>query len=329
MDTDTTPSSSIDVAVVTVTYNCADFIESFLEALAVPLQKAQPRMGLFLVDNASSDATLKVARRFIAANGLEDRVIVLPQTDNLGFGTGCNKGAEAARLFQPDYYWFLNPDTRVSSDTGDNLLDFFKANPEADFVGSQLVNEEGTPRPSAFRFPSAVSEFCRSVRLGVMDRLLPRGQIALPVSDTPHRADWLTGASFMVKREVFDQLEGFDERFFLYFEEVDLFYRARQQGFNCWFTPESKVYHFAGASTGIASNRKATKPRPQYWFDSRRYFYCKNFGRVYFLLCDLAAITGLSLWKLRLMLQDKDCGDPPGLLKDIAANSLFAFRAGR
>ncbi len=323
-------TTTVDAAIITVTYNCGDFIEDFLQAISTQLHQVTPSAMLIIVDNASSDNTLEVARDFIQREGLQDRILLLPQSENLGFGTGCNRGAQAAGAYEPRFYWFLNPDTRIFPDTGLELLAFFEANNKADFVGSQLVDEHNTPRPSAFRFPSIVSEFCRSVRLGIVDRCLPMGQLAIPVATTPHTADWLTGASFMVKREVFDQLRGFDEKFFLYFEEVDLFYRARAQGYNCWFNPRSKVYHYAGASTGIATHRKAVKRRPQYWFDSRRYFYCKNFGRWYFALCDLAAITGLALWQLRLLVQRrKDSGDPPGLLQDLAANSIFFSRPQR
>jgi N-acetylglucosaminyl-diphospho-decaprenol L-rhamnosyltransferase len=322
-------ASSVDVAIVTVTYNCADFIEEFLEAVSDTLRRQDPASVLVVVDNQSTDATVDKARDYIERNQLQDQIFLRPQQENWGFGTGCNIGAEAAEHLKPRYFWFLNPDTRVFPDTGKELKRFFETEPTADFVGSQLVNGDGEARPSAFRFPSYVSEFCRAIRLGLLDRVCQRGQLAMPVTDQPHPADWLTGASFMVKRDVFDALEGFDTRFFLYFEEVDLFYRARQEGYNCWINPNSKVYHFAGASTGISSSRKATKPRPQYWFDSRRYFYCKNFGRSYFALCDMAAITGLSLWKLRTLLEKKDSGDPPGLLKAIAANSLFGYREQR
>lgn len=318
--------SGPDTAIITVTYNSADFITGFLDSIVNLLEGSEPNPLLVVVDNASTDSTVEIVRHYIAAKGVEERILLRPQKDNVGFGRGCNAGVEAARPYGVDYYWFLNPDTRVYPDTGRELVHFLQRE-KADFVGSQLVNEEGVPRPSAFRFPSATSELCRSVRLGALDKLMPKGRLDLPVAQEPYRADWLTGASFMVRRDAFDSLHGFDPHFFLYFEEVDLFFRARQQGFTCWCNPASQVYHFAGASTGISHSRKATKPRPQYWFDSRRYFYCKNFGRAYFMLCDLAALSGLAVWQLRVRLQRKDNSDPPGLFKAIACNSLVLNRS--
>lgn len=319
----------IHTAIITVTYNCGDFIEDFLTSVSIQLRHTVPKALLILVDNASTDNTVGKIRAFISHNKLHGNILLLRQGENTGFGSGCNAGVEAARHFNPKFYWFLNPDTKVFPDTGLELINFFRIHPTADFVGSKLVDENGVARSSAFRFPSFATEFCRAIRLGIVDRYFPRGRIAIPVADRPHTADWLTGASFMVKSEVFDALGGFDPAFFLYFEEVDLFYRAHQQGFTCWFNPRSEIYHMAGASTGISGTRKPTRRRPQYWFDSRRHYYCKNFGRFYFTLCDIAAIAGLVIWKLRLLFQDKDSCDPPGLLKDIAANSIFASRAER
>lgn len=317
-------SPAINTAIITVTYNCEDFIDAFLTAVAPALTEPTSPSVLVIVDNHSSDETIAKVAAFISEHHLQDKILLRPQQKNLGFGAGCNAGVEAAKAFNAKHYWFLNPDTKVFPQTQQKLLEFLASSPAVSFVGSQLVNEEGVARPSAFRFPSAISELCSYLRLGVLDRIFAQRQVAIPVSDAAHRADWLTGASFMAKADAFDQLNGFDERFFLYFEEVDLFYRAKQCGFECWINPDSKVYHMAGASTGIASGRKATKRRPQYWFDSRRYFYCKNFGRLQFALCDLAAMAGLSLWKVRTVVQGKERNDPPFLLTDLARNSVFS-----
>lgn len=316
--------SSIDSAIITVTYNCEDFIEDFLSAACLSLSAPAWHTVLIIIDNLSSDSTREKVEEFIARHDMKEKILLRPQPRNLGFGAGCNAGVAVAKGFNPKYYWFLNPDTKIFSNTQQGLVDIFASDPSIGFVGSQLVNEDGATRPSAFRFPSATSELCGNLRLGALDRMLAHKQVAIPVSDAPHQADWLTGASFMARAEAFDQLNGFDEEFFLYFEEVDLFFRAKQQGFQSWINPASQVYHMAGASTGIASGRKATKRRPQYWFDSRRHFYCKNFGRPYFALCDFAAISALLLWKARAFIQRREGNDPPFFLIDLVRNSIFA-----
>ena len=110
------------------------------------------------------------------------------------------------------------------------------------------------------------------MRLGILDALFKNHVTAIPIQKQPYTADWLTGASFMVKNECFEALKGFDPHYFLYFEEVDLFYRAKQAGFSVWACPNSQVFHISGASTGINTQHSTPKRQPNYWFESRKYF---------------------------------------------------------
>lgn len=315
----------IQTAIVTVTYHCEAFIEAFLQSL-VPELAPDSSNHLFIVDNLSGDNTLATIDKFVAANNLHNKVTVLPLDQNKGFGAGCNAGVAAAKPYDPDYYWFINPDTQIFAETAPSLLEFLEEHPKAGFVCSQLLDANNTPSTSSFRFPCIYSELCGSFRFSAVDKMLAHKNITMPISEEAQQAEWITGASFLARASTFDALDGFDEKFFLYFEEVDLCFRARQIGFECWINPKSRVYHIAGASTGLASGRKMVKRRPQYWFSSRRYYYCKNYGRLYFAVVDLIVVTGLSLFKLRAAIQRKDNNDPPHLLKDYARNSLL-FKA--
>lgn len=314
--------ADIESVIITVTYNCESFIDDFLQSVAMELSHPSTA-HLIIVDNLSADQTVPRVERFIQDNALSEKITLLPQERNLGFGAGCNVGVAAAHCFNPKYYWFLNPDTKIFSQTLPQLTHFLDTNADAGFVCSQLVNEGGEARASGFRFPTMTTEFLRSLRVGVVDRLFGRNTIDIPVSTEAHKADWLTGASFMVRAEAFAALGGFDEAFFLYFEEVDLCFRANQRNLERWVNPASQVYHMAGASTGIVMNRKALKRRPGYWFDSRRHYFCKNHGVLYFALVDVVVIVGLSLFKLRGLIQRKESNDPPQLLRDHARNSVF------
>lgn len=321
-------NAAVESAIITVTYNCEGFIEDFLASVKDQLMpKAQAH--LIIIDNLSSDNTVGVVNKYIEENSLSNQITLLPQSKNLGFGAGCNAGVAAAKSFSPKYYWFLNPDTLVFPETRPKLVEFLEQNSRAGFVCSQLEDKSGNPRSSGFRFPSVVSELCASLRLGVVDRIFANKKIAIPVQTEPHQAGWLTGASFLVTAEAFDRLNGFDETFFLYFEEVDLCFRANQHNIERWVNPESKIYHIAGASTGISSGKKAIKRRPQYWFDSRRHYYIKNHGHLYFALTDLITLIGLSIFKVRQAIQRKESNDPPHLLLDYARNSLFLSPKGK
>ncbi|TFG92182.1 MAG: glycosyltransferase family 2 protein, partial [Myxococcales bacterium] len=130
---------------------------------------------------------------------------------------------------------------------------------------------------------------------------------------------WLAGASMMIRRSVFESIGLFDEEFFLYYEETDFCLRARRGGFPTWYLPESRVAHVGSASTGF---QDPARPRPGYWFDSRRHYLRKHRGTAYLWLANGAWIVGYSLGRLRRRLKGLPDADPPGLLRDFLSHSL-------
>ena len=112
-----------------------------------------------------------------------------------------------------------------------------------------------------------------------------------------------------------------DDGLYTYFDDVDICLRAKRAGWETWFVVESEVAHLGGASTGITA--RAAKRRPDYWFEARRRFYLKNYGKVYTALADAAFILGYSLWRLRRRIQRKVDTDPPKLLIDSIRHSVF------
>ena len=111
----------------------------------------------------------------------------------------------------PDYILLLNPDTVVRPGAIVELLQFMEASPKVGLTGARLEEPDGTPQRSAFRFPTVLGELENGVRLGVLTRLLSRNVVAPPVSAEASRADWLSGACLMVRREVFDAVGLLDE----------------------------------------------------------------------------------------------------------------------
>jgi len=313
--------STHKVAIITVTYNSANFIEQYLESVALYLQNSDHQ--LFLVDNQSSDNTVDIAQQFAQTHQLTAQIHVIPSNDNLGFGKGCNLGVEHAKPHQPTHLWFLNPDTIIFEDTGPALIQLLEENPKIDFTGSTLVDKNNVPRPGAYRFPTALNVFLSMITLGILDKLFHKHTTAIPVENQAVEADWLTGASFLVKYDCFESLEGFDPQYFLYFEEVDLFFRAKKKGFMVSSCPNSRVFHISGASTGINNKDTEIKRRPSYWFESRRHYYIKNYGKAYFLLVDLSFFLGFFLKRLRSFIQQKDAKLPQYFARDTLKHSLI------
>ena len=311
------------VAIVTVTYNSKDFIKRFLESVSPVLTKLN-QFILVCVDNASQDKTCEIITEFANSTDLQRKVYLVVESENLGFGRGCNKGVKFARQFSPDYLWFLNPDTTIDESAALSLLQFYDNYKQADFVGSVLRNSAGEMRSGAFRFPGLMTTLSSNLRLGLFDRVFSRFTISQPIPAEPAKADWLTGGSFVAKTNAFEALKGFDPNYFLYFEDIDFFLRAKRAGFTAWTCPESKVFHISGASTGINKQGDGFNRRPKYWFESRRYFYVKNFGRWYFALIDLAFFFSQLVWRMRVVIQKKEQVDPPYMLRDIFTHSAFS-----
>lgn len=279
--------------------------------------------ALVIVDNDSGDGSFEALSQAAAARGWTGgphQVRVLQSGRNGGFGAGNNHGIRAGLPdgTRPDYVYLLNSDAFPAPGAIRALLDHLETHPATGLAGSYIHGPEGEPHRTAFRFPSLPGEFEQQIRFGPVSRLLRRHIVAQPIPAQTGRVDWLAGASLMLRQSVLDRIGLFDETFFLYFEETDLCRRAALAGWPTDYVLESRVAHIGSASTGM----KGWTRIPGFWLDSRLHYFTKNHGRAYAAAATLATLAGGSLWRLRLLVQRKDRGDPPGFLRDLAAHHL-------
>ncbi len=279
--------------------------------------------ALVIVDNDSGDGSFERMSAEAGARGWTtgpQQVRVLQSGRNGGFGAGNNFGIRAGLPdgSKPDYVYLLNSDAFPAPDAIRALLDHLEAHPATGFAGSYIHGPDGEPHSTAFRFPSILSEFEGQVRFGPVTRLLSRHVVARPIPEATTRVDWLAGASLMMRQSVLDRIGLFDETFFLYYEETDLCRRAALAGFPTDYVVESRIEHIGSVSTGMKSWNRI----PQFWLDSRLHYFTKNHGRAYAALVTLATLAGGTLWRLRLLIQRKDRGDPPRYLRDLTAHHL-------
>ncbi len=316
--------SSIELLIVTVNYRTPRHVAACIDSLLAD-REALPDFRMIIIDNASGDDSVDAIRQHIASRQAQDHIELIAATENGGYAKGNNLAIRSAleRGLEPRFIWFLNPDTRIHPGAGRALIDFLEQHEQAGMAGSRLEDEDGTPQISAFRFHNPISEFTGAFQLGLLDRVFQQRLVPMPLADHPFRADWLAGASMMMKARLIDDIGLMDESYFLYFEEVDYCHAAGRHGWQIWYVPDSRVYHAVGAATGISDHRKKAPRRPQYWFDSRRRFYLKNFGKAYALRCDLALLSGFALWRLRRFVQRKPDLDPPHFLGDLWNNSVL------
>jgi len=308
------------VLIVIVNYSTPRLVIDCLRSLAPQIT---PATRVIITDNASPDDSVPQIQSAIAANHWSFAAL-MPLPKNGGFAYGNNAAIRPllAANQLPPYILLLNPDTILLPNALAALTTFMDQNPQAAIAGSRLENPDATPQISAFRFPGILSEFESGFRLGLLTRLLSPIILAPPVQDVPHKTGWVAGASFLVRREVFEKIGLLDEAYFMYYEEVDFCLRAARAGFATWYVPQSRVIHLVGQASGINSAAVRPKRTPAYVFQSRRRYFVKNHGRLYAFFADAACLAAFSIYRLRRRLQRKPDTDPPHALADFARHSV-------
>ena len=237
------PSYGDELAVVTVTYFSGDTLARFLDTL----ERATTReVQVVVADNASTDgAPEKAAER--------ENVHLLSIGKNVGYGSGANLGV--AELDER-YGWVVvsNPDLEWEPGSLDDLLAVAKRWPRGGAFGPLIHDPDGTIYPSARLLPS----FGRGIGHALFGRIWPgnpwtrqyRQETGTPVERV---SGWLSGSCQLFRREAFEAVGGFDTRYFMYFEDVDLGERLRKAGWLNVYAPSSSVIHKGGHSTSQAS----------------------------------------------------------------------------
>lgn len=309
------------VCVVIVNYRTAELTVECLWSLVGERAAMGDRMNVIVTDCQSQDNSVAWIRAAVTENGWSEWVRVMPLRRNGGFAYGNNEAIREVMGSEtpPEYLHLLNPDTVVHPGGVRELVEFLDRNPRVGIAGSRLENPDGSVQPSANRFHSVFGEINTGLRLGVVTRLLSKYEVAPPPPAESCATDWVSGASFMVRSEVFRQVGLLDERYFMYYEETDFCLRAARAGWACWYVPASRVVHLQGQATGGAGGKRV----PAYFFDSRRWYFLKNHGRVRAALADAAYAGTYALWRVRRWMQRKPDTDPPRLLSDFIKNSVF------
>lgn len=204
-----------------------------------------------IVDNASTDDSLGRAETLL---DLPFRPQIIRNSENCGFGKACNLGAQQVKS---EYLLFLNPDATLYADTLPKALAFMQdpANSKVGICGVQLLDEAGRVSRSCARFPSAVGFVAHAVGL---DRFFPRlGHFMAEWDHSQTRqVDHVIGAFFLVRRELFNAMHGFDERFFVYLEDLDFSYRARQAGWRSVYLADAQAFHAGGGTSNQVKARR-------------------------------------------------------------------------
>jgi hypothetical protein len=317
--------NEINIAIAIVTYQSATLTIDCLRSINLERLTPGLRVRVIVVDNASGDARIIAAA--IEDNSWSSWVTLLTAPINGGFAHGNNLAIQCAyEAGLPDYVYLLNPDTVLRAGAIGALARFLEAHPDVGIAGSSFENPDGTEWPIAFRFPTILSELEDGLQLGLATRILRPWAVAVQMRKVAQPIDWGPGASMMIRRAVIDTIGGFDENYFLYFEETDFCLRAKRAGFSTWYVPESRVMHIVGQSTKVTERNTAPKRLPAYWFESRRRYFTVAHGVYYAMAVDIIAFVAYCLGACKRLLQRRTDRGTPRFLADLMRHSALWSR---
>ena len=264
--------------VVIVNWNSGPQLRECLQSFAA-VADDDVAARVTVIDNASSDGS---------SEGLATSLplTVVRNADNRGFGAACNQGAAGS---EADFLLFLNPDTRLMPGSFAQPARYLRApeNEKVGIVGIQLVDADGHVARNTARAPTAWSMVGNSVGLDrLAPRLFPPHFVTEWAHDQTRTVDQVMGAFFLVRRSVFEALGGFDERFFVYYEDLDLSVRARAQGWSSVYLSTAQAFH-----RGQGTTEGATARRTFYFCRSRILYARKHFSTAGALAVALATFA--------------------------------------
>ncbi len=224
-----------------INFNAAEYLRACLRSVLSETKSL--RAEVIVVDNDSSDSSAELVRREFP------EVRIIEMETNRGYAAGCNR---AFREAQGDLFLLLNPDVEVHPGCLRGLTAFLDSHPRAGIVGPTLLNTDGTVQASCGSFPTTAGYFFEATglyRLFPTNRRIGGYHLGYLDYGKENRVDVLLGAFLLIRGEVYETLGGMDEGFFMYSEETDLCRRARDEGWESWYTPTGSATHHGGKST--------------------------------------------------------------------------------
>ncbi|MFW6123727.1 MAG: glycosyltransferase family 2 protein [Acidobacteriota bacterium] len=256
------PKENVTLSVILVNYNGKEYIEKCLDSIKENISGI--RSEIIVVDNHSTDGSAGVLERN------HPDILFLRNHKNVGFSKANNQGLKAS---SGEYVLLINPDTLVCSNAIKKLLAEIQNNPDIGGVGPALLSGQDNFQIS---FGGKVNFFSEAVKKTFLNRLF---KSQLKKNPKKRNVKWLSAACFMSSRDILKKAGMFDERFFLYFEDIDLCMRIRKRGWRLVYLPKARIFHTGGAST----NKKKLKSRFHYR-KSQLYFYRKHSSALSFFL---------------------------------------------
>lgn len=269
----------MDLSIVTVPWNVRDLVRENFKAIYKNTSNID--FEVFAVDNDSRDNTDEMIRAEFP------QVNLIANKHNLGFAKACNQGIEKSR---GRYVLLLNPDMRVLPGTLEKMVGWMDEHKEAGVAGCHLIKENGETVQHVRRYPTVLNQLAIILKLphffpGVLDNYLMRNFDYKKEAE----ADSVRGSFFMIRREVIDKIGGLDERYFIWFEEVDYCRQAKLAGYKIMYTPITDCIDRIGKSFSQVKRGVTQK----YFRDSMLKYFKKWQPRWQYLILKMAWPVGM------------------------------------
>lgn len=230
------------LSIITVTYNNENSIDAYLESI---LKNAPENCELIIIDNNSSDKTCNKILEFRKKNGIEIKLI--ESAENLGFSKANNIGAKIA---SSEILVFLNPDTKISQDSLGVLSDFVKKKNDAGIVAPAILRMNRNLQPTVRNLPTlkgALNEYLLGKKFAYSEYV--------PDSTNPIEVESVYGTCMAIRKNIFEKIGGFNEKYFLYYEDLDLCRKIAKENLKVYYVPQAKIQHVLGGSNDDAESK--------------------------------------------------------------------------
>ncbi|MFA5050712.1 MAG: glycosyltransferase family 2 protein [Patescibacteria group bacterium] len=240
-------------SIIIVSYNSKNWLEDCLRSILKYL--ADIKLEIIVIDNNSTDESKRFIREKFPT------IKLIENDKNSGFGQANN---QAAKIAQGDILFFLNPDTLIQENIFQKIINAFEQDSEIGIVAPQLVLPDNSLQPWAYGKEEGI--------MGIIKNKLKNNLLAYQLANLFTDVDWVSGAALAIRRDIFEKINGFDEKFFMYFEDRDLCLRTKKLDYKIAVLPDAKVIHFGGKSSG------GDKQRKKLYYQSQDYFWQKHYG---------------------------------------------------
>jgi len=264
------------ISIIIVNYNGNEQTKNCLSSLFA--HPPTEDFEVILVDNCSIDGSVQDIQKEFPS------IKIIQMENNYGFGKANNAGVLAST---GEYLFFVNNDTVLRNDIVTPLMRYLKNNTLIGAVAPMLLNADGTYQHSYGYFPSLINEL-RTKKDTAVNKELPNERL-------PKKVDWVSFAAVMIPRIAFERIGGFDERYFMYFEDADVCLRLKKAGFDSFYCAESSLIHIGGKSWSSSNTNKLKKEyrrsqllfylshRTWYSFIALRFYLLMQYGLLFLL----------------------------------------------